>query len=151
MTPCISRTVAPALLSVALLPTLAGCVIFQDSVPILEIQAFARQQTKEDAARAIDEMMAAEGFKRVRGSPTVVVQDKIMIDFGLPSATIEGRPSGARICVQLMGYTGDEEFRPNEKAPIARLRTALADKFGATYIATAPCSAEPYWPGGVGS
>jgi hypothetical protein len=42
---------------------------------------------------------------------------------------------------------GDDEFEPNAKAGIARLRAALIERFGEDFVTATPCSQEPYWPG----
>lgn len=145
-------------LAMALIPGLAGCFIFVgDPNPITEeIQAFARQQTRAQAARAVDEMIVAMGSRRVSERPAegqgVPAANEITINFMLPGgrtyvgATIEGRPRGARICIDIVGPMRNEEFEPSTKAAIARLRAALTDRFGERYVAAAPCSGEPYWP-----
>ena len=135
-----------AFLSVALLPILTGCFIFiGDPSPVTkEIQVFARQQTKDEAARTVDAMMLRIGARRASQSPFIsfTMQD------GRTSvgASIESRPRGVRICIDIVGPMGNDELEANTKADIARLETALIDSFGKGYVAGAPCNSEPYWP-----
>jgi|SRR5882724_6471767 len=147
-----------AFLSMAPIPILSGCFIFiGDRSPVTkEIQAFARQQTKVEAARTVDEMMFRIGARRASQLPTesqdIAAWSTISINFTMQDgrtyvgASIEGRPRGVRICIDIVGPMGNDELEANTKADIVRLETALIDSFGKGYVAAAPCSSEPYWP-----
>jgi hypothetical protein len=137
---------------------LGGCFFFiGDPVPGTAIQAYAPKQTREEAARTVDEAMAAAGLKGAGGwqtvSPGVSSEKEMATYFMMPdkrtalSATIEGRPHGARVCVRITGPMGKDELEPNAKAGVARLRAALIERFGEAYVTATPCSQEPYWPG----
>lgn len=148
-----------ALLSLSFPSILGGCFFFigGDRVPGSEIQAYAPNQTKEDAARTVGEVIAAADLKGAAGwqavSPGVGAESKLTTYFMMPdrrtavSAMIEGRPRGARVCIQITGPMGDDELEPNAKAGMARLRAALIERFGEDYVTATPCSQEPYWPG----
>jgi hypothetical protein len=147
-----------ALLPLSFPSILGGCFFFiGDPIPIMAIQAYAPKQTKEDAARTVDEAMVAAGLKGAAGwqtvSPGVGAESKIISHSMMPdtragvSVMIEGLSRGARICIQITGRTGDDEFEPNAKAGMARLRAALIERFGEDYVTATPCSQEPYWPG----
>ena len=149
-----------ALLPLSLASILDGCIFFiGDPVPGMAIQVYAPKQTREDAARTVDEAMAAAGLKEAAAWQTAIpgvgAESKISTYFMMPdrrtavSATvdIEGRPRGVRVCMRITGPMGDDEFEPTAKASIARLRAALIERFGDAYVATTPCSQEPYWPG----
>jgi hypothetical protein len=137
---------------------LGGCFFFiGDSFPGMEIQAYASGQTREDATRKVDEaLVAAElkgGARWQTVSAGIGAENEMATYFMMAdrptdlSTTIEGRPSGARVCIRFTGPMGEDEFTPNAKAAIARLRAALIDRFGDAYVAATPCSQEPYWPG----
>ncbi len=100
--------------------------------------------------------MLRMGARRATELPTesqgVAAGNKVSISFMMQDgrayldATIEGRPRGVRICIDIMGPMGNDELKANTKADIARLETALIERFGKAYVAAAPCSGEPYWP-----
>jgi hypothetical protein len=147
-----------ALLPLSFLSILGGCFFFiGDAFPGMAIQAYAPKLTKEGAARTVDEAMVLAGLNGAAGwqavTPGAGVESEITTSFTLPdrrtvvSATIEGRPGGARVCMRITGPMGDDEFEPNAKAGIARFRAALIERFGEDYVTATPCSQEPYWPG----
>lgn len=139
-----------AALQFSLLPILAGCFLFMgDKFPATAIQAFAPGETNENVNQSVDEMMVAAGFKQAvafsTGSAEFRARNKIMTGFAMPDShadvmlTVEGRPRGAWLCIDVTGRFGDDELPPNVKTGIARLRAALIDRFGEEYVATSPC------------
>jgi hypothetical protein len=147
-----------ALLSLSPACILDGCIFFiGDRFPGVEIQAYAPKQTKEDTAHTVSAAIAAADLKDAIGwqavGAGVGAESKLTAYFTMAegrtvvSATIEGRARGALVCIGVTGPMGDDEFEPNAKAGIARLRATLIERFGKDYVAAAPCSQEPYWPG----
>lgn len=143
----VDATMKPRVRLLAALPglwfasTLDACIfLIGDPYPGIDLQAYAPKQRKEDVARTIDEAIVAAGLKGAGDWQTVSLGGDAKANmtsyFMMPdkrtnvSATIEDRPRGARVCIRITGLMGHDEFEPDGKAAIARLRAALIDKIG---------------------